>query len=93
MAHLDHGAPWTPELVAELILMVRVEKLSNWVIAERTRRGVTAVYSAISRFAVRAEGDEVRERKCMPCQRPFLSLHAGNRICGMCMKNLQLECA
>lgn len=95
MAHykLNDSSPWTPEAVAELIHLVRVERLTNVEIAERTGRGIPGISTAISRFAIRADSDDMAQRTCMPCRKPFWSLHVGNRICGMCKHNLQLECA
>ena len=76
-----------------MIRLVRVERLSNAEIALRLDRGIHAIETAVSRFAVRTVNADAKERRCMPCGKSFMSLHAGNRICVMCVRVHDLECA
>jgi hypothetical protein len=91
MTPMNNGEAWTAAAVTELIALVHEHGLNNVEIAQRTNRTVSAVSTAISRYAVRVPGAKLR--RCMPCEKPFFSTHVGNRICGMCVKNLELECA
>jgi hypothetical protein len=89
---VDHNREgWTEQQIIMLARLVRVEGLSNAEVARRMGRTESSIATAASRYCARDPSAQLRI--CMPCRRPFFSLHVGNRICGQCRVKHQMECA
>jgi hypothetical protein len=82
---------WTEQQIIWLASLVRDEGLSNAEAAIRMGRTEPSIATAVSRYGAR--DPKAQMRTCMPCRRPFFSMHLGNRICGQCIKRHSLECA
>lgn len=80
--------PWTREEEGILIEMW-MRSLSNEEISERIGRTPNAIAVKASRLSLPtrnwcAENPKTRIRRCLRCERDFLSFGPGNRICGPC---------
>jgi len=87
----DHnGENWTEQEIVWLTSLVRDEGLSN--VEAAVRMGAPNCRSHRG-VALRRPDPRANLRTCMPCRRPFFSMHIGNRVCGQCIKRHSLECA
>jgi hypothetical protein len=88
-----NGEDWSDAQINMLARLVRDEGLPNFTVALRMGRSESSIITAVSRYGVR--DPKAKLRTCMPCRRPFFSLHNGNRICGQCKtrNNNNWECS
>ena len=88
-----NGEGWTEE---QIILLVRVERLSNAAAAVRMGRTESSAATAVSRYGARDPRPKLRPCLGDVCngRKMFFSLLKGNRICTRRQrKNSYLECA
>lgn len=81
---LEHAASETDEALAKLLAWREECRavLESWTAA---REQVAFIMDAIGEAeALFGKLNKARERNCMTCQKPFLSLSTGNRMCPKC---------
>ena len=72
----------------EEMLRLRMERgLNNAQIAEVIHRTIYSVTDSIG--PTNNTSETAKWRKCLNCRKRFLSIWAGNRRCGMCLKVAQ----
>jgi hypothetical protein len=86
-----NGENWTEQQIILLVSLVRGEGFSNAEAAIKIGHTEPLIATAVSRYGARDPRAQLRT--CMPCRRPFFSMHIGNRICGQCIKRHSLVCA
>lgn len=86
-ARAQHIAGETDEAVARLLAWKEecADILATWTAA---REQVEYIMKAIGEAeAVFAEVNERKERTCLKCRRPFMSVSVGNRVCKACLNS------